>query len=212
MYFLNYVDRNAIAQARLNNLEEDLGMSGNDFNTCVSMYVAGVGGTGKSYVVKAVLRLFTLLGRRGEVMVSAPTGAAAILIGGYTVHSLLMLPDREGIDLQPLVVLWAGVYYLIVDEVSMISASFMNEISARLQHAKGNSGLSEDIPFGGVNMIFFGDFGQLRPVGGAPLYSHQYTEALQVGLQDSQTSCVCSCSPAVQLLYRQLSAMVCRGF
>jgi hypothetical protein len=39
MYFLNYVDRNAIAQARLNNLEEDLGMTGVQFNTCVSMYV-----------------------------------------------------------------------------------------------------------------------------------------------------------------------------
>lgn len=38
MYFLNYVDRNAIAQARLNDLEEDLGMSGSDFNTTVSMY------------------------------------------------------------------------------------------------------------------------------------------------------------------------------
>ena len=39
MYFLNYVDRNAIAQARLNNLEEDLNMSGTEFNTTVSMYV-----------------------------------------------------------------------------------------------------------------------------------------------------------------------------
>ena len=37
MYFLNYVDRNAIAQARLNGLEEDLGMKGTDFNTAVSM-------------------------------------------------------------------------------------------------------------------------------------------------------------------------------
>lgn len=39
MYFLNYVDRNAIAQARLNNLEKDLGMTGVQFNTTVSMSV-----------------------------------------------------------------------------------------------------------------------------------------------------------------------------
>lgn len=39
MYFLNYVDRNAIAQARLNNLEDDLGMTGVQFNTTVSMLV-----------------------------------------------------------------------------------------------------------------------------------------------------------------------------
>ena len=38
MYFLNYVDRNTIAQARLNGLEADLGMSGEQFNTTVSMY------------------------------------------------------------------------------------------------------------------------------------------------------------------------------
>ncbi|KAH7559854.1 hypothetical protein BM1_03488 [Bipolaris maydis] len=41
MYFLNYVDRNAIAQARLNNLEEDLGMTGVQFNTCVSILFVG---------------------------------------------------------------------------------------------------------------------------------------------------------------------------
>jgi hypothetical protein len=37
MYFLNYVDRNAIAQARLNNLEKELNMKGSEFNTTVSM-------------------------------------------------------------------------------------------------------------------------------------------------------------------------------
>lgn len=42
MYFLNYVDRNAIAQARLNDLEADLGMTGSDFNTTVSMYGSNV--------------------------------------------------------------------------------------------------------------------------------------------------------------------------
>lgn len=41
MYFLNYVDRNAIAQARLNNLEEDLGMTGVQFNTTVSILFVG---------------------------------------------------------------------------------------------------------------------------------------------------------------------------
>ncbi|EON67967.1 hypothetical protein W97_07113 [Coniosporium apollinis CBS 100218] len=41
MYFLNYVDRNAIAQARLNNLEEDLNMTGTQFNTAVSVLFVG---------------------------------------------------------------------------------------------------------------------------------------------------------------------------
>ncbi|KAH9904048.1 major facilitator superfamily domain-containing protein [Xylariomycetidae sp. FL2044] len=41
MYFFNYVDRGTLAQARLNDLEEDLGMSGNDFNVTVSILVVG---------------------------------------------------------------------------------------------------------------------------------------------------------------------------
>ncbi len=161
------------------------------------LYIAGVGGTGKSYVVTAILRLFSLIHRRHEVMVAAPTGAAAILIGGYTVHSLLMLPERDGVDLQPLVFLWAGVAYLIVDEVSMISAPFLTDISTRLQHAKGTSALAEDIPFGGVNIIFLGDFGQLKPVGGASLYSHRYTKHPDV--QDPQRASAVSALKGVYL-------------
>ncbi|KAI2623258.1 MFS transporter [Hypoxylon sp. NC1633] len=41
MYFLNYVDRNAIAQARLNHFESDLNMEGNEFNTAVSILFVG---------------------------------------------------------------------------------------------------------------------------------------------------------------------------
>ncbi|KAK5949530.1 hypothetical protein OHC33_009336 [Knufia fluminis] len=41
MYFLNYLDRNAIAQARLNNLEDDLGLVGNQFNVAVSILFVG---------------------------------------------------------------------------------------------------------------------------------------------------------------------------
>ncbi|KAJ5251624.1 hypothetical protein N7489_002034 [Penicillium chrysogenum] len=41
MYFLNYIDRNAIANARLNNLEEDLGLVGTQYNTCISILFVG---------------------------------------------------------------------------------------------------------------------------------------------------------------------------
>lgn len=41
MYFLNYVDRNALAQARLNDLEEDLKMTGTQFNTTISILFVG---------------------------------------------------------------------------------------------------------------------------------------------------------------------------
>lgn len=41
MYFWNYIDRGALAQARLNNLERDLGMVGDNFNTAVSILTVG---------------------------------------------------------------------------------------------------------------------------------------------------------------------------
>ncbi|KAF3922061.1 hypothetical protein ABW20_dc0107925 [Dactylellina cionopaga] len=41
MYFLNYLDRNAITSARLNNLEKDLGLVGSQYNTCISILFVG---------------------------------------------------------------------------------------------------------------------------------------------------------------------------
>ena len=137
------------------------------------MFIGGVGGTGKSHVVNAILRLFSLIGRRHNILVAAPTGAAAILIGGHTIHSLTLLPDSPGKNLQDLCKIWDKVDYLILDEVSMIGASFLSMLNARLQRAKGTDETTHDSPFGGINIVFTGDFGQLRPVRESPLYSHK---------------------------------------
>lgn len=136
------------------------------------MYIGGVGGTGKSHVIKSITKLFERLDRQRELFLGAPTGIAAILIGGYTVHALTMLPDKNRSDFKDLRSMWKYVKYLIIDEVSMISARFMSEISNRLKQAKGKDYRTVDQPFGGVNMIFTGDFGQLKPVRQSALYKH----------------------------------------
>jgi len=41
MYFMNYLDRSAIANARLNDLEDDLGLVGSQYNTCISILFVG---------------------------------------------------------------------------------------------------------------------------------------------------------------------------
>lgn len=41
MYFLNYLDRNALPQARLNHLEDDLGLEGVQYNTAISILFVG---------------------------------------------------------------------------------------------------------------------------------------------------------------------------
>jgi ATP-dependent DNA helicase PIF1 len=64
-----------------------------------------------------------------------------------------------------------GVNYIFLDEVSMLSCKDMYKISAKLALALS----MPHLPFGGMNMIFAGDFGQLPPaIGGesVALYSH----------------------------------------
>jgi hypothetical protein len=77
----------------------------------------------------------------------------------------------EALDLQKkLVQLWSrieGVDHIFLDEVSMLSCHDMFKISFQL--AKGTNEYED--PFGGINMIFAGDFAQLPPVKGAALYS-----------------------------------------
>ncbi len=85
------------------------------------MMVLGTAGMGKSHLVYALCRLLGDCIRR-----AAPTGMAGFLIAGSTLHSLLRLPVRQAknLQLQSLKALQsslAGVKYIIVDELSMVS-------------------------------------------------------------------------------------------
>ena len=68
---------------------------------------------------------------------------------------------------RDLMALWEGVDYLFIDEVSMISCRFLCKISEALSLAKGDSRA-----FGGVNVIFAGDFAQLPPINESCLFDH----------------------------------------
>lgn len=141
------------------------------------MYIAGVGGTGKSHLVQAVVLLFERIGRRNELVLGGPTGISAVVIGGTTLHKLVMWSDtskkRNFKDLRDF---WCNLKYLVVDEISMVSARFLSVISSRLQQAKGEYPDLARKPFGGVNMIFMGDFGQLRPVRAQSVFAYNLTE------------------------------------
>ncbi|KAJ6601230.1 hypothetical protein DFH09DRAFT_886634, partial [Mycena vulgaris] len=56
------------------------------------MYVAGVGGSGKSFLVNTLVEFFECCGVSDNLLLSAPTGCAAVLISGYTIHALTFLP------------------------------------------------------------------------------------------------------------------------
>ncbi|KAG8942843.1 hypothetical protein FRC04_003474 [Tulasnella sp. 424] len=145
------------------------------------MYLGGVGGTGKSHVINAIVELFRRCGVAESLRLSAPTGIAAVLIRGHTIHSLTLLPKSvHRNDPAKLEDLWRDVRWLIIDEISMISAKLLSEISHQICIAKGSNPMVSGKPFGGVNVLFSGDFGQLRPVKAKSLFSHDLVRKITI--------------------------------
>ncbi len=138
------------------------------------LYISGVGGTGKSYVINAISDLFNKCGYSYRLLKMAPTGCAAVLIDGYTIHATTLLPKRSKSaksDVETLEKIWRNIDYLIIDEISMVSALFLNNINEQLQLAFGADEIRKELPFAGINVIFTGDLGQLPPVGEASMFS-----------------------------------------
>jgi len=123
------------------------------------LFVTGRAGTGKS----TLLQIFRKSTQR-NVVVLAPTGVAALNVSGQTIHSLFGFPPRL---IMPENVkpnrrykrLFENLDVLIIDEISMVRADVMEAIDLAL---KMNRNSRE--PFGGVQMILFGDLYQLPPI------------------------------------------------
>jgi hypothetical protein len=102
-------------------------------------------------------------------VIVAPTGVAALNIGGQTIHSLFRIApgfipteQLEQLTVDPkTAALLRNIDAVIIDEVSMVRADLMDAMDKILKKARKNSE-----PFGGVQMIMFGDPYQLPPVVG----------------------------------------------
>jgi hypothetical protein len=121
-------------------------------------YVTGKAGTGKS-----VLLQYFVENSGKRVVVIAPTGVAALNVGGQTIHSFFKMPfdidlDELRVDYKLREIL-RNIDAVVIDEVSMVRVDLMEGISKKLQIARKN-----DEPFGGVQMVMFGDLYQLPPV------------------------------------------------
>jgi ATP-dependent DNA helicase PIF1 len=132
-----------------------------------SYFITGRAGTGKS----TLLHLFRQKTRK-NVAVLAPTGLAAINIGGQTIHSFflfppkLLTPDQIRKNHRQAKVI-QNLDCLIIDEISMVRADVMQGIDQSLRMHRQSSE-----PFGGVQMIFFGDVFQLPPVVSSDVRSY----------------------------------------
>lgn len=129
-------------------------------HTNCSFFLTGRAGTGKTTFLHNVQNVVDK-----QFVTLAPTGIAAILAGGQTIHSFFGLPlhvcgsytmgkiDRERI----LTIIHTDTF--IIDEVSMVRCDIVDAIDYTLRVVMRNN-----LPFGGKQMVFVGDMFQLPPV------------------------------------------------
>jgi hypothetical protein len=135
--------------------------------------ITGEGGTGKTQIPKAIEAALDFLGRKHEIILTAPTGAAADNLGGNTYHTSL------GINLSYKAAvtarvrkLWARKTVLVIDEMSMIDLKMLSVINGQCKVARSLPRSSPDL-FGGLPIvILMGDFFQFPPVRGPPLWKN----------------------------------------
>jgi len=130
-------------------LDEDLG----------HLFITGRAGTGKSTLLRLIRDKL-----QEEAVVVAPTGLAAVNVGGQTIHSFFGFPPRliapDDIRRSRNGRVMRNMRFLIIDEVSMVRSDLMWAID---QSLRVNRGRAKE-PFGGVRLLLFGDLHQLPPV------------------------------------------------
>jgi ATP-dependent DNA helicase PIF1 len=127
-----------------------------------NLFITGRAGTGKS----TLLSLFKNTTRKKSVVL-APTGVAALNVQGQTIHSFFGFPAKliARSEIQPRKDrrIFQRLQILIIDEISMVRADMVDNIDYALRINRQNPK-----PFGGVQVIFFGDLFQLPPVVATP--------------------------------------------
>jgi ATP-dependent exoDNAse (exonuclease V) alpha subunit len=123
------------------------------------LYLTGRAGTGKSTLLQVFREATTK-----NVVVVAPTGVAAINVGGVTIHSFFRFPPRpvSTSEIRRLKdrSMYQSLDALIIDEISMVRADMLDGID----HFLRLNGPSSKHPFGGIRVIMVGDLFQLPPV------------------------------------------------
>lgn len=131
-------------------------------NSRENIFVTGRAGTGKSTLLE-YFRSHTVK----NLVVLAPTGVAAVNVRGQTIHSFFgfhpnITPEKVNKmrNYKTGGSIFTKIETMVIDEISMVRADLLDCVD-RFMRLNGNN---PNLPFGGVQMIFFGDLYQLPPV------------------------------------------------
>ncbi len=128
-------------------------------DTSKHLFITGRAGTGKSTLLK-----YFVGHTRKKVVVLAPTGLAALNVDGQTIHSFFRFPHTIIEQSHVKRISRPGIYQnldaIIIDEISMVRADMFDAIDIFMR----KNGRNPSRPFGGAQLILFGDMFQLPPV------------------------------------------------
>ncbi len=145
-----------------------------------SVFLTGKAGTGKTTLLREIINT-----THKNTVVVAPTGIAALNAGGVTIHSMFQLPFAAflpDVNTDPYIsensrfenrntlsrhfkmngakrAVIQNMELLVIDEVSMLRVDIMDAMDFMLRKVRRN-----EMPFGGVQVLFIGDLLQLPPV------------------------------------------------
>ena len=137
-----------------------------------NVFISGVGGCGKSYLMKQLHKHYKEVQKK-KVVLASTTGISAYNLGGITIHSWtkIIVPsvveDAEQwthqlirkLRKKGLAKKYQETQMIFIDEVSMLGANYMDVFNFVAQELRGNHK-----PFGGIQLILGGDMMQLSPV------------------------------------------------
>ena len=129
--------------------------------TSQNVFITGRAGTGKSTFLG-----YFVANTKKKAVVLAPTGVAAVNVGGQTIHSFFRIAPgctveeaKEEAQNRKNVDVYKKLEAIIIDEISMVRADLLDCVDIFLKTA-----LRDERPFGGKQMVFIGDLCQLPPV------------------------------------------------